>query len=220
MTKLVLQQLNAHADDASVAAGNITRCASASLGQWIEAEKALSPPSDPPLTQLFRTQYRQLLRFCRVRVCNEADAEDIVQSAFLSARRAYPDKGIEELRPLLFTLVRNLSVNHLKLHWNKLRHGEDISEAGAALACPQSPTPEKQLMDSQDIGILEAALAGMSPRRREALRLHRFDGLTYDEIAKRLSVSATTVKSDVAEAVAEIAGSLARAGRRTAGPAG
>ncbi|MBU3920696.1 MAG: hypothetical protein KJ961_08825 [Alphaproteobacteria bacterium] len=120
-----------------------------------DPENSLSPRSSEPaqngsaLSLLYRTQHRQLLRFCRVRIRSEADAEDIVQSAFLAARRAYPDKGAEELRPLLFTLVRNLSLNHLKLHWNKLRCGEDISEAVAGLACPQSPTPEKQLMDAQ-----------------------------------------------------------------------
>ncbi|MFN7166772.1 MAG: RNA polymerase sigma factor [Pannonibacter sp.] len=171
------------------------------------------------LSQLFKSQYGQLLRFCRVRIRSEADAEDIVQAAFLSARRAYPNKGAEELRPLLFTLVRNLSLNHLKLHWNKMRDGEDISEAAAGFACPRSPTPEKQLMDAQDLAIVEAALARMTPRKCEALRLHRIEGLTYDEIAKRLSVSPTTVKSDVAEAVAELARSLARAERRTVGPA-
>lgn len=188
-----------------------------------DPENSLSPRSPEPaqngsaLSLLYRTQHRQLLRFCRVRIRSEADAEDIVQSAFLAARRAYPDKGAEELKPLLFTLVRNLSLNHLKLHWNKLRCGEDISEAGAGLACPQSPTPEKQLMDAQDLAAVEALLSSMAPRRREALKLHRFEGLTYDEIAKRLSVSATTAKGDVASAIAELAEGLARAGRGTVG---
>ena len=59
------------------------------------------------LSQLFRAQYGQLLRFCRIRIRSEADAEDIVQNALLAARRAYPDKGLDELKPLLFTLVRN-----------------------------------------------------------------------------------------------------------------
>jgi RNA polymerase sigma factor (sigma-70 family) len=175
---------------------------------------------DPsPLTQLFKSHYSQLLRFCRVRIRSEADAEDIVQSAFLSARRAYPDKSVEELRPLLFTLVRNLSLNHLKLHWNKMRDASDIGEASSAYVCPHSPTAEKQLMDKQDLEIVESVLSRLSPRRREALRLHRIEGLTYDEIARRLSVSATTVKSDVAEAVAAVAEALARAECRTSGPA-
>ena len=170
---------------------------------------------EPALSQLFRSHYQPLLRFCQVKVRSRTDAEDIVQSAFLSARRAYPDKPVEDLRPLLFTLVRNLSINHLKLHWNRCRQGPDISEAGAGMACPHSPTPEKQLMDAESLEIVEAVLAGMSPRRREALRLHRYEGLSYEEIARRLSVSSMAVKRHVALAVAEIAGRLAQAEGRS-----
>ena len=72
-------------------------------------------------------------------------------------------------------------------------------------------------MNAQLLSIAETVIAAMPRRRREALRLHRFEGLTYDEIAKCLSVSATTAKSDVAQAVAEIAAALAQAGSRTPG---
>ncbi len=174
-----------------------------------------------PLTQIFRTQYRQLLRFCRMRVHNDADAEDIVQEAFLAARRAYPDKGIEELRPLLFTTVRNLSVNHVTSPRHRRRYDhEDIGEAGLRLACPHTPTPEKQFMDSERLAVVEAALEEMDPRRRQALRLHRFDGLSYEEIARRLSVSPTAVKKHVARAVALIAQRLAEADGQDQDPAG
>jgi len=172
-------------------------------GQTIHVEATLS--------LIFRTQYQPLLRFCRVRIRSKADAEDIVQSAFLAARRAYPDKKADELRPLLFTLVRNMAISHLKLHWNRHRHGEDISDVGKVYACPQSPTPETQLIAAESLIVVEEALAGMTPRRREALRLHRYEGLSYEEIARRLSVSSAAVKKHVALAVAEIARRLAEA---------
>nr|WP_291209298.1 sigma-70 family RNA polymerase sigma factor [Hyphomonas sp.] len=172
------------------------------------------------LSELFKKQYGALFRFCRVRIRSEADAEDIVQSAFLAARRAYPDKKADELRPLLFTLVRNMAISHLKLHWNRHRHGGDISEVVRAHACPQSPTPETQLIAAESLVLVEEVLAGMSPRRREALRLHRYEGLSYEEVARRLSVSSAAVKKHVALAVAEIARRLAEAEGRGEDPAG
>ena len=183
------------------------------------ASRERSIQVEATLSLIFRTQYQHLLRFCRVRIRSEADAEDILQSAFLAARRAYPDKKADELRPLLFTLVRNMAISHLKLHWNKHRHGEDISEAGKGFACPQSPTPESQLIVTESLVIIEEVLAGMSPRRREALRLHRYEGLSYEEIARRLSVSSAAVKKHVALAVAEIARRLAEAEGRGEDPA-
>lgn len=177
----------------------------------IQLDKPISP-----LTQLFRSQYRQLVRFCRIRVQDRADAEDIVQAAFLNARRAYPDKGIEELRPLLFTLVRNGALDFLRSGDHRRRQASvEIGEAADLIACDQSPTPEQQLMDADRLKTAQKIIDAMAPHRRDALLLHRIEGLTYAEIEKRLSMSRTGVIVAIAEAVAELAEGLARAeGRR------
>jgi|GEM_PF-410577 RNA polymerase sigma factor (sigma-70 family) len=169
-----------------------------------------------PLSHIFRHQYDQLLRFCRARIRIPADAEDLVQEAFLSVRRAYADKPADELRALLFTSLRNLTVNYLKS--GRIRQAilsDEIGELGDRLACQRTPTPEQQVMDAQRLAIAEQTIAAMKPRKRDALRLHRYEGLTYDEIARRLSVSPTTVKTDIAEAIAEIAESLSGAAKRS-----
>ena len=138
-----------------------------------------------------------------------ADAEDLVQEAFLSVRRAYAGKPAEELRALLFTSLRNLTVNYLKSgRVRQAQWSEEIGELGDRLACGRTPTPEQQVMDAQLLAIAEQTIAAMKPRKRDALRLHRYEGLTYDEVARRLSVSPTTVKTDIAEAIAEIAENL------------
>jgi len=172
-----------------------------------------------PLSQAFRTQYRQLLRFCRMRVRNEADAEDIVQGAFLAARKAYPDKGIEELGPLMTTLVRNRMLDFLKSgHRRQQMASVEIGQVADQLACGQSVTPEQQVMDAERLALAEALIAEMPARRREALLLHRIEGLTHGEIAERLSVSRQTVINEIAGAVAQLAEGLARAERRRTPP--
>ena len=67
--------------------------------------------------------------------------------------------------------------------------------------------------DAQSLAQVEVALKAMPARRRDALRLHRFEGLSYKQIAARLQVSPSTVKTDIAMAVAEIAETLARMAR-------
>ena len=166
----------------------------------------------PPLTQLFRSQYRQLVRFCRIRVRNEADAEDIVQAAFLNARRAYPEKGVDELRPLLFTLVRNGMFNFLKSGDHRRQQASrEIGELADQVACWKTVSPEQRVIDAERLALVEAIMEAMPARRREALRLHRIEGLTHTEIAARLSVTRQTVITDIADAVAELAEGLARA---------
>tara|TARA_R110000868_G_scaffold101213_6_gene278683 strand:- start:375 stop:980 length:606 start_codon:yes stop_codon:yes gene_type:complete len=167
------------------------------------------------LDEIFRLQYDQLLRFSRIRIGNVPDAEDLVQEAFLSMRRAYPDKGIGELRPLLFTVLRNLTLDYLKSGYAKQRRSSaEISDLGEFLACPRSVTPEKRAIDAQLLAIAETAIAALGNRQRQALRLSRFERLTHNEIAERLSVSPRTVRSDITEALAAISKSLARADQR------
>tara|TARA_R110001606_G_scaffold12342_2_gene53882 strand:- start:175 stop:780 length:606 start_codon:yes stop_codon:yes gene_type:complete len=167
------------------------------------------------LNEIFRLQYDQLLRFSRIRIGNHPDAEDLVQDAFLSVRRAYPDKEIGELRPLLFTALRNLTLDYLKSGYAKRARSSDaFSDLGDVLACPRSPTPETQVIDAQLLAIAETAIAALGDRQREALRLSRFERLTHSEIARRLSVSPRTVRSDITDALAAISKSLARAHQR------
>jgi len=167
------------------------------------------------LDEIFRLQYDQLLRFCRIRISHAADAEDLVQDAFLSVRRAYPDKGIDELRPLLFTALRNLTLDYLKSGYARQRRSSaEIGDIGESLACSRSATPETQVIDAQLLAIAETAIAALGDRQREALRLSRFERLTHNEIARRLSVSPRTVRSDITDALAAISKSLARADQR------
>lgn len=168
---------------------------------------------DAALKVLFRENHNQLLRFCRIRISHAADAEDLVQDAFLAVRRAYPDKGIDELRPLLFTALRNLTLDYLKSGYARQRRSSaEIGDMGEFLACPRSVTPETQLRDAQLLAIVQAGLAALDPRKREALLLSRLERLTHRQIAERLSVSPRTVRSDIADAMAVLAKSRARAG--------
>jgi RNA polymerase sigma factor (sigma-70 family) len=166
-----------------------------------------------PLTNLYQSHHPELLRFSRSRIGNAEDAEDLVQEAFISASRAYSDKPIEELRPLLFTILRNLTRDYLKSGYARSRRMDAaISEMGDRLACHRTVTPEQQVMDAQLLAIAQTAIDALKPRQREALMLHRLDGLTHDQVAKRLAVSPRTVRNDIAEALAAVAKALSRSG--------
>lgn len=173
-----------------------------------------APAPSAALTDLYRTHRAELVRFARIRIRHASDAEDLVQDAFLAAARAYPDREAKELKPLLFTMVRNLSINYLKSgHTRRARLSEPVEDQASRLACEATPSPEALLATRQQLALIEAALAGLPERRREALRLHRIERLSHKQIAARLGVSPSTVKSDIVMAVAEMTETLARAER-------
>lgn len=164
---------------------------------------------------LYRTRYDQLLRLARARTGNHADAPDLVHDAFVRTKRAYSDKEIDDLWPLLLTTLKNLTSNHLKsADAKRQRRSVDLWDIGETLACARGVTPEKQAIDSQLLGLVSETIEGMTPRRQKALRMHRYEGRTYDEIASELSISKTTAKDDVAKAVAELTRTLARGRKR------
>ena len=170
------------------------------------------------LSKLFREQYRPLLRFCRTRIPNLPEAEDIVQDAFLSVGRAYPDKTEYDLKRLLFTAVRNFSASYLKSgrHRASLK-SSDIMDNTQLFACPRTPTPEHRLEARQQLDAAEQAIANLPERSRTVLQLHRYEKLTYRQIADQLSVSETTVKTDLASAIAQITTHLDRVSRARMG---
>ena len=171
-----------------------------------------APGGPSALAQMYRSLHTELLRFARLRI-GAADAEDLVQEAFISAKRAYADKPAEELRPLLYTILRNLTRDYLKSGYVKhRRQSTDIGDAEERLACRRTLSPEQQLMDSQILVVAQAALGKLKPRQREALELHRLEGLTHNAIAERLGVSPRTVRSDIANALGAVSKALLKSG--------
>jgi RNA polymerase sigma factor (sigma-70 family) len=57
---------------------------------------------------------------------------------------------------------------------------------------------------------IEKSLAAANPRTREAFLLHRFDGMSYGEIAQQLGISTRAVTNHIAKAVLLIDNELLR----------
>ena len=53
-------------------------------------------------------------------------------------------------------------------------------------------------------GQVLAAIKGLPPRTREAFIFHRFEEMTYPEIARRLGVSISAVKQLIARAIRQV----------------
>lgn len=171
---------------------------------WGECESAIE--------HVFRTSYSELVRFCKFRIKSEFEAEDIVQNAFVAIQSSYADKRSEELRRLLFTTVRNLSVNwHKSGHTRCHRASEDVADVADRLANDWAFTPERELMDMQSLQRAQQALEALPERKRAVVVLHRFGGLTYRQIADQLEVSETTVKTDLAQALLVVSEWIAKA---------
>ena len=156
---------------------------------------------DPPAADHFREFYTQILHFLRKRTDNTSDAADMTQDVF-TQWLGYQDRGkIEQPRAFLFQMARNL----LRDHWRRqqVRHAAhaEHNESEAEPLSDERDDPMVAALRLQRLEQLKRVLAELSPRRREALMLHRFEGLSQAQIAERMGISVSMVEKHIALAL-------------------
>ncbi len=145
------------------------------------------------------------------------DAQDVVQEAALRAFRAIDTFHGPSPKAWFLTIVRRAAFTWLARNRPKdLVPTDDLEAAERAhpgaepafgAATPQDP--EKLLLARQSRGRVEAAVAALPLRFREAILLREIEGLSYKDIAEILDVPPGTVMSRLARARAELAKTLA-----------
>jgi RNA polymerase sigma-70 factor (ECF subfamily) len=118
-----------------------------------------------------------------------AEAQDAVQETFLrilrSASRYRPDASF---RTYLFHVL-----THVCLDMRAKKHpdyGAELSQVASG-----AMSPEQRALQRETSFEVHRALAKLPARQRAALLLRHFDGLSYQEIAAVLGVSAKAVDS-------------------------
>jgi RNA polymerase sigma-70 factor (ECF subfamily) len=131
----------------------------------------------------------RLLLFARQQSSALADAEDIVQEAFVRYWRARErDQGLSP--HLLFTMVKRIAVDYARKR--ESRKNRETTAQGLEVSEPFfAPVFEER--ERQEL--IEAALRGLPEAQREVLTLKVWSGLTFEEIGQCLSISPNTAAS-------------------------
>lgn len=140
-------------------------------------------------------QHRVALhRYCRSIVHNEDDATDALQSTMLRMIEALPGEERRiALRPWLFRIAHNESVNLLRARQPTALHFEALTNVGDPSA---GTVPETR----HRLQTLATDLQALTERQRGALLLRELVGLSFDEIATSLDTTETAAKQSVYEA--------------------
>ncbi len=140
-------------------------------------------------TALFVEHRGTLVRYATGLVGSRAQAEDLVQEAWLRFEEAARQQILSEPLHYLFRIVRNLAFDRRRRQnvEGKLfqRNAEQIV---AALPDPY-PSAEVIATDKENIRRLQEALLDLSPRARAAFEMHRIEGRTLREVASALGIS-------------------------------
>jgi len=143
------------------------------------------------LAALFREHHAALVRVLYRRTGDHDRAEDIAQETFARAVAAPPRNP----RPWLFAVALNLVREDGR---KAVRQGRRLELYRAER--PQSaPAPDQAHDRSEDVLAVQAALASLAERDREALLL-KAEGFNYDEIADTLGLAKGAVGTTLSRA--------------------
>jgi RNA polymerase sigma-70 factor, ECF subfamily len=166
--------------------------------------------------EAFMSAYQNMVYSTAMRLLsNAADAEDVAQEVFLRAfdrfesLQASPTAG-----GWLKTVARNLCLNHLSRYRARWRFFSEMTPAEEDGSYEQN-VPAPDLTDAasttaDDRQLLEAALHKLPSAQRVPLVLYHFEELSYEDIAARLNVSLSKVKTDIHRARAALRRKLTR----------
>ena len=163
-----------------------------------EVRKPLDSESKPLFEAAFRAHNDSLIRYLRFRVGSDAEARDIAQDAYLRLMRYREDQDSVSLKALVFRIATNL----VSMRARAVRVRPDHEPLEAALEVPANdPTPERQLLNEQELARLTEVIQRLPPKCQQAFVLSRFHNMSYQEIADRLGISIKMVEKHVAHAL-------------------
>jgi RNA polymerase sigma-70 factor, ECF subfamily len=132
--------------------------------------------------------YRVALRV----VGEPADAEDVVQDAWIAAWRGLPGYRSEAAPGTwLYRVVTNAALAHLR----RRRPAVGLDQADSPDMVDPGPGPEDAAEAAEDAAAVHRALARLDPGQRAAVVLREFEGLSYEEVAEVLDTTVASVRS-------------------------
>jgi RNA polymerase sigma-70 factor (ECF subfamily) len=149
---------------------------------------------------LFRSSYVSLVRYAKTLIKDHDTAEEIVQDLFV---RLWQDKEkikIESsLNGYLYRSVHNRCLHYIEHNRVVERHAEEMSYRQ-----PDSPEIPSEILNYKELQAKVASILEKLPDRcGQIFCMSRFEGLKYNEIAEKLSVSVKTVEANMGRALKE-----------------
>lgn len=128
------------------------------------------------------------------------EGPDLIQEAFLRVVEANLTREVRSPVHMLFRVVQNLVTDRLR---SKARTSALFdAAAGSVDYLDEASDPERALIASERLRYALTVIGRMTHKRRTIFLLHRLEGLSYAQIAKRTGVSIKTVEKQMTAAMA------------------
>ncbi|MEQ3747432.1 MAG: RNA polymerase sigma factor [Henriciella sp.] len=131
------------------------------------------------------------------------DPDDIAQQAFQKLIEREQLSDIRSIKGFLWRTARNLMINAKRSRATRSRYDFEIEQ----LYFPSrgvNSTPEAVFSANQELRAINNVLRAMPEKRRRAFILHRVEGLSVSEVARRLRLSRSPTDRHIRRAAEDI----------------
>jgi RNA polymerase sigma-70 factor (ECF subfamily) len=143
-----------------------------------------------------------VINTCYNLVGNRQDAEDVAQEVFFQVyKSAKKFRGEAKISTWLYRIAVNRSLNFIRDHkrFGLLKSLSSLLESErqevADVPAPDSDRPDMALEKKEQNVIVQKALDSLPENQRTAFVLHKYEGLSYQEIAEISKYSLSSVES-------------------------
>ncbi len=148
--------------------------------------------------QLFEQHQHMVYNICYRMSGSRAEAEDITQDVFIKIFHSIEKfRGEAKLSSWIYRIAVNTCLK--KQRRKKLENMLSLEFLFQDKKKPELPspdnTPDQQIEISEKEQIVQDAIHQLSKRQKTALILHRYEDLSYDEIATVMEISLSAVES-------------------------
>lgn len=133
------------------------------------------------------------------RMRNPADVDDAVQDVWIRAHAQIEGGEVGNIQAYLFQTAQSVLTDRARRAAVRQegRH-EGLTEINHPV---EGITPDRVLMGKEAMARVVALLQEMPERTRDIFVLHRFENMSYGEIAKRMGVSVSAVEKHIMKAL-------------------
>lgn len=135
-----------------------------------------------------------LKRFLWAKVRSREDVADLMQETFERFHRHRDKVEFATARNLLFTIARNLVIDRVRHR----RVSEVDQDVDIESLLDPLPSPEDQLIGSEVVERLNAAIENLPPQCRRVFVMRKIHQISQKSIAEKLNISVSTVEKHVA----------------------
>jgi len=151
--------------------------------------------------EIFKEYFNPLVNFINHYLQNYENSREVVQNTFLKLWDKKDQLSIQSsLKNYLYRSAKNNMIDFIRKHQklNVISDEEDI-------VLNNLPDSDEAALSPYIIRHeILIALERLKPKNREIFMLSKFEGLTYEEIAKHMGISKRTVEDNVARAIGRL----------------